>query len=192
MVGIQLGIMREIVMGRKKSRRDKPMRLLRHRSLVAGGIALLSLLGASGILLAIAGVRDWQVSFASPHWPTAEAEIVRSTLAKRFVAPTRFSGSRVTYVREVSFRYAVKGKTYTSDATLPLDQPPNRNDGPLRESTLSAQSNERLMVRYDPSNPQSVVVYPGQTPADPVRIVMGTVVAILCFLLVLVLGSRVG
>src|SRR5207245_4649864 len=96
----------------------------RHRFLIVTGIALLSVLGASGILLAIAGLRDWRRSSASADWPMTEAEITSSKLVKRFIPSGRVSNGGVRYVREISFRYTVNSKEYTSDSTLPLEAGP--------------------------------------------------------------------
>jgi len=183
---------RATLMSRRQERGSDyrlPRRGARHRSMVRAGVVLCSLLAATGALIFAIGLRDWRTHLESAHWPTTEAEIIASRITKRFVPPGRYSSGGATYVREISFRYSVSGTTYTSDAALPVTMPPVQNDAPSRESTLSAQSGERLMVRYDPSDPRSVVVYPEQALAAPLAIVMGAVLAIVCSLFVLALRS---
>src|SRR5438876_5878695 len=98
-----------------------PRRGARNRFLIVIGIALLSVLGASGILLAIAGLRDWRRSSASADWPMTEAEITSSKLVKRFIPSGRVSNGGVRYVREISFRYTVNGREYTDRKSTRLN-----------------------------------------------------------------------
>ena len=164
----------------------------RHRSIILTSIALVSVLGALGILLVISGLRDWRRSSASADWPSIEAEITSSKLVKRFIPSGTASSGGVRYVREISFRYSVGGREYTSDSTLPVKAAPPVNADPSWEPNSSMDSGQRLTVRYDPLDPRSVVVYPEQAPAAPVAILAGAVLAILCSLFVLVLRPWLG
>ena len=166
-----------------------PRRGARHRFLIVTGIALLSVLGASGILLAIAGLRDWRRSSASADWPMTEAEITSSKLVKRFIPSGRVSNGGVRYVREISFRYTVNAREYTSDSTLPVPAALPANADSLREPNLSMGSGERLTVRYDPLDPQTVVVYPGADATPFSTILVGIMLAVACPPLVFILRS---
>jgi hypothetical protein len=142
-----------------------------------------------GILLLLGGFRQWQIGSASVTWPTAQAEITRAKLVKRFFAPTLDEIAFAVYDREISVRYTVEGVEYTSDFRLPANESNTPAKNPSRSVTASARDIEHITLYYDPENPHEVVLHPGDQTAAVRGVVCGAITTAVCSLFVFLLGS---
>jgi uncharacterized protein DUF3592 len=160
--------------------------------MIWGGMVLCGSLSFCGILLMVGGFRDWRISTASANWPTTDAEIVGSEVVKRIFPATRYSPSREDTTYKVSFRYAVNGKDYTSEATLAAGalQPASEGQPPgtVLSTTPDPAARARfLTVRYDPADPATAIADPNRLAGGPIGIGVGVLLTLmgLSFLFVL-------
>ena len=163
---------------------------VKHRFVIAGARALCAFLMVAGVLIALAGLRDWKRGSAIAHWPTVEAEVVSLRLVKRVFPPTRYSSSRESYTREMGLRYTINGSDYTSNLVVPAEAPDSPAENPSSDPILSAGPGSRLTVHYDPADPRTAIVHPASARQASLTIAIGIVLTVGASAFIAVLRSQ--
>jgi hypothetical protein len=140
--------------------------------IVAGFAGFLILIGAA---LSIFGVFFLRTALASYGWPSTPGTVqaITSPLYR-----SEYSGSRRTYVYEVTYGYAVNEIAYTGDryslgegstASRPYDTAREAEQAGLEAYPLGSA----ITVYYDPQNPTETVLKRGPNIGTYAPLIMG-------------------
>jgi hypothetical protein len=142
-----------------------------------------------GVLLLVGGIREWQIESASVNWPSTQAEITHSEVARDIAPPTRFGIGFALNMRQISVSYQVNGARYTADFKISADTVSTSPRNPAHDMFSSPAKVEHLTVYYDPENPRMVVLYPGDQSIALRGVIGGSMAIIIPSMFILLLGS---
>lgn len=135
-------------------------------SMTLAGLFALGIVGAMALGMAAlfgVGLKNVSRGVLSRDWPTAEAVVSRVEMTSSTSRDTRRQTSTTTYHADLTFRYAVAGREYTTDQVR-WGQTLGSGD-PTEAVVLALRYSEgrRVRVHYNPGRPDEAVVRPGLT-----------------------------
>lgn len=132
--------------------------------------------GIFGYAVKIAGKAKQSLS-----WPSIEGEIAHSAiLLQTQTAPTQ--GSEVTVKADISYRYKVNGRNYSSSQISLLDF---SSSSSARARTIVSRypDNSKVDVYYNPADPSEAVLEPGASTGLRILYLVGVTFAVVGLLL---------
>ncbi len=111
----------------------------------------------AGLLVFGLGLREMYLASASASWPTCPGYVVYSEVKE---SVRRDIGDAPSYSANVTYKYEVDGKEYTSD-TVFFGQYNSGFTGIVKKIVERYPVRKRVTVHYDPRNPQTAVLETG-------------------------------
>jgi hypothetical protein len=138
---------------------------------------------AAGIFFILWGGYEIMAGYASKKWPSAEGKVTSSYVQKQ-VRSIKDGSKKPTYYPKIRYQYSVGGKSYTGERI-------SFSGGEGGEEKSEAQavvdrylSGQKVIVYYDPKNPERAVLEKGFTWKTFMPFAAGLgflVVGIICF-----------
>jgi hypothetical protein len=144
---------------------------------------ILILLGGGGLYSLIRGVRILWFGDGSLTWPRVDAVVQRTRIEHRI--PMRGSvgvvgvvGQQGGYEVVIDFAYEVNGQTYTADRWSYDEKLIFATEGEAERKALQYREATKIVVRYDPADPERAVIKPGGGGAGMVKALGGVVLVL--------------
>ncbi|MBY0449122.1 MAG: DUF3592 domain-containing protein [Cyanobacteria bacterium] len=130
-------------------------------------LILSMLIGLCGMIaslwIAIPGWIEFQEAEASKHWPSVSAKMIVSRLTQEKHCPRADRPCYFVYRPHFTYQYTVNNISYWN-SRIDFGSPPDYTDKGLADKRLNEYGvGSKLMVYYDPKNPQNAVMVPGRT-----------------------------
>jgi len=144
--------------------------------MIVGGVFV-----ALGLLVTAWGFSTLSRAKASKSWPSVEGTVLSSEVTEDWDTTTSSRGGRrresVTYGAEVSYQYAVDGRSYTS-TRVSFGQYQSSNCGHAAGIVGRYPEGKKVDVHYDPASPGTAVLEPGAGGGAYIPLLIGVVFVI--------------
>lgn len=147
------------------------------------GLFALAIVGAMALGMVVllgVGLKNVGRGAMSSGWPIAEAVVSKVEMTSQTTRDTRRQSSTTTYHANLTFRYAVNGREYTTDQVRWGQTLGSGDPTEAVVLALSYPEGRRVRVHYNPSQPDEAVVKPGLTGSA--FLLPGAALAFLLFL----------